>query len=67
MSNWLADYHHLLLVRLLLLVLVFGVVWLAASLLAARRSRRTASLLWRVDRGGYRWRRRMPWQGRAIE
>jgi len=67
MSNWLADYHHLLLVRLFLLVLVFGVIWLGASLLAAWRSRRTAALLWRVDRRGYRWRRRMPWQGRAIE
>ena len=27
MNTWLADYHHLLLVRLVLLFFAFGVIW----------------------------------------
>jgi hypothetical protein len=60
MTNWFADYHNMLLLRLLSLAVVFGVLWPGFWLLLGiglRSARRLAGRLWRGTR---------TWQGHSL-
>jgi hypothetical protein len=49
MTNWFAGYHDMLLLRLLSLVVVFGVLWPGLWLLlgiGSRLARRLAGRIW---------------------
>jgi hypothetical protein len=59
MANWLADYHHMLLFRLLSTAVVFGVLWPALWLLRTIGYRMIQRLATRV------WRRAHGWRGRV--
>ena len=57
MINWFADYHHILLLRLLGLAVVFGVILPSLWLLLAIGFRSTRRL------GRHIWHGRPTWQG----
>jgi len=60
MTNWFADYHNMLLLRLLSLAVVFGVLWPGFWLLLGiglRSARRLAARSWRGTR---------TWQGHSL-
>jgi len=57
MSNWFANYHHVLLLRLLGLAVVFGVLWPGLWMLLAIGSRSARRLARHV------WHGRRTWQG----
>jgi hypothetical protein len=55
MTHWLADYHHVLLVRLLNIAVVFGVVGPGLWLLFAAGSRSACRLAGHIRQGTRTW------------
>jgi hypothetical protein len=63
MANWLADYHHMLLFRLLSTAVVFGVLWPGLWLLRTIGYRAIERLAPRISRRAQGWHGRLARRG----
>ena len=55
MTNWFTDYHHMLLLRLLSIAVVFGVLWPVLWLLLRIGYRSARHLARRIWQGAHTW------------